>query len=147
MNAKEVLATVDTILVIDWPSKDVPESLALAGFRVIVRGGPGTKDYSVYQAHDGRVQVRPLGHAPERSDLIYAHRPFVELPQIITTARKLHAKFLWTQSGLSGPGAKDAQGCWVPEDEFQQARALVQSAGLLYLAEPYIADVAREIRA
>jgi hypothetical protein len=45
MNPKEILKTANTILVIDWPSKDVPESLARAGFQVIVKGGPGPGDY------------------------------------------------------------------------------------------------------
>ncbi len=43
MDLKEIFRTVQTILVIDWPSKEVPETLARAGFRVVVRGGPGLK--------------------------------------------------------------------------------------------------------
>jgi hypothetical protein len=41
MDLKEIF---QTILVIDWPSKEVPETLARAGFRVVVRGGPGPED-------------------------------------------------------------------------------------------------------
>jgi hypothetical protein len=147
VNAKESLSTCETVLVIDWPSKDVPESLALAGFHVIVRGGPGPEDYSVYEMNQGQVVVRHLGHPPERADLIYSYRPFSELPQIIATAQDLHAKTIWTQSGLSAAGVNDPQGCWVPIDELQSARNLVQSAEMNHVAEPYIGEVAREIRA
>ena len=38
MNPKETLKNIDIVLVIDWPTKDVPESLALAGFDVVVSG-------------------------------------------------------------------------------------------------------------
>ena len=40
MNPNETLKNIDTVLVIDWPTKDVPESLALAGFHV---AGPGER--------------------------------------------------------------------------------------------------------
>jgi hypothetical protein len=36
-------------------------------------------------------------------------------------------------------------GCWVAESESGQARQIVESAGLVYLEQPYIADVVRRI--
>jgi predicted CoA-binding protein len=141
MDLKEILKTVQTVLVIDWPSKEVPERLALAGFHVVVRGGPGPQDYSVYEVENGEVVRRPLGHALERADLIYAYRPLNELPGIVATAKSLGATIIWTQSGLSAPGVKDLQGCWVADAELQCARDLVQSVGLHYVTESYIVDV------
>lgn len=47
MNPNELLENADTIVVINWPSKDVPEALALAGFHVYVDGGPGPEAYPV----------------------------------------------------------------------------------------------------
>jgi hypothetical protein len=44
VNPKETLKDMNTVLVIDWPTKDVPESLTMAGFHVVVRGGPGPED-------------------------------------------------------------------------------------------------------
>ena len=41
VNAIEILRAVETVLVIDWPSKEVPGLLARARLRVLVRGGPG----------------------------------------------------------------------------------------------------------
>jgi hypothetical protein len=53
VNAKAIFKGVETVLVIDWPSKDVPESLARAGLNVVVRGGPGPEDYSTYEMNKG----------------------------------------------------------------------------------------------
>jgi sugar phosphate isomerase/epimerase len=151
MNLKEIFRTVQTILLIDWPSKELPETLTRAGFHVVVRGGPGPEDYSAYEldscrnlADDpGEVVVRHIGRAPERADLIYSYRPLRELPEIITTAKRLGAKTIWTQSGLSAAGVNDPKGCWVPEEALRQARDLVESAGLCYISEPYIGDAAQ----
>jgi predicted CoA-binding protein len=139
-----LLKAVETVLVIDWPSKEVPECLARAGFRVIVRGGPGPEDYSAYELKDGQVAVRHIGRAPETTDLVYSYRPLSELPEIIESAKRVHAKTVWTQSGLSAAGTKDPRGCWVPEQELRSARKLVEAAGLNYVTEPYIADIVRE---
>ena len=146
MNPKETLKNIDTVLVIDWPTKDVPESLALAGFHVVVRGGPGPGDYSVYELNNGKVVTQHLGRPPERAELIYSHRPVSELAGIIATAKGLGANTIWTQSGLSAAGVNSPKGCWVPEEELRLARNLVESAGLTYITEPYIGDVARQIR-
>lgn len=146
MNPKETLKNVDTVLVIDWPTKDVPESLALAGFHVVVRGGPGPEDYSVYKLNNGNVVTQHLGRPPEHAALIYSYRPVSETAGIIATAKGLGAKTIWTQSGLSVVGVNNPKGCWVPDEELRLARNLVESAGLTYITEPYIGDVAREIR-
>ena len=131
---------VDSILVIDWPSREVPQQLALAGFQVVVRSGPGPEDYTAYEVVNGEVTTRRTGRAPERADLVYAYRPLSELPQIIEAAKNLKARILWTQSGFSAEGVKDPKGCWLPADELLAARTLVESAGLVYVSEPYIAE-------
>ena len=146
MTAREILQTVRTILVVDWPSKDVPESLARAGFEVLVRGGPGPADFSVYELKGDSVEARRTGRAPERVDLVYSHRPLSELPRITDLALKLHAKTIWSQSGVLSNGGKDAKGCWLSPDDLRASRALVEAAGLTLLHEPYIGDVARELQ-
>ena len=147
MNARDILKNVQTILIVDWPSKEVPELLALAGFQVVVHGGPGPEDYSAYEVNDGKVTARRVGRPPERAELVYSYRPFSELPGIIAAAKDLRALTIWTQSGVTQGGKNDPKGCWLPEDELRRTRELVQSAGLTHIAEPYIGDVAREIYA
>jgi predicted CoA-binding protein len=112
-SAEEVLDHVDTILMVDWRSRDVPDTLARAGFSVVVHGGPGPEDYSAYERENGAVVVRPLGVAPEHGDLVYTHRPIDELPGIVSTAQAIGARTVWHQSGMASTGAKDptAAGC------------------------------------
>jgi hypothetical protein len=65
-----------------------------------------TVEYSAYElhssrslAHDpGEMVVRHIGRAPERADLTYSHRPLSELPEIITTARRLGVQTVFMQS-------------------------------------------------
>jgi hypothetical protein len=141
--AARVLAETRSVLVIDWPSRDVPASLAFAGFTVFVKGGPGPADYAAWELGGGEPVSRPLGREPDRVDLVYCHRPFGELPGIVTLARRLSARAVWWQTGLTGGGGKDPSGCWVSPEESHQARELAAAAGLGYIDDVYIADAVR----
>lgn len=147
MDWKEVLQEAKNVLVIDWPSKEVPETLACAGLHVIVRSGPGPEDYAIYECDASGTVTRRKERAPKATDLVYAHRPLTELPAIIATAKALHANAIWIQSGLSASGAHDPRGCWMRDEEQQRAAELVQAAGLKYFNEPYIADAIQQVRA
>jgi predicted CoA-binding protein len=144
--AREILARCRSVLVIDWPSRDVPAGLAAAGFAVTVKGGPGPRDYTTWEVTDGEVVTRPLGAAPEHIDLLYCHRPFGELPSIIETAQRLGAMAVWRQSGVNSTGARAPDGCWVPPGESQQGRELAEAADLSYIDDVYIAYAARGLR-
>jgi predicted CoA-binding protein len=147
MDWRELLRDVTTVLVIDWPSRDVPETLARAGFEVVVRSGAGPGDYSFYELDSAGAVTRRKGCAPENADLVYAHRPATELPAIIATAEAIHAKAIWTQSGFSSLGSRDASGCWIPDEEYQRFVELVRWAGISYFSQPYIADAVRQVYA
>ncbi|MDQ4069650.1 MAG: hypothetical protein M3203_09325 [Actinomycetota bacterium] len=71
----DILSDAETVLVVDWPSRDVPEALARAGLYVVVHGGPGPDDYAAYEDRDGDVVTRHLGHPPERADVVYVSAP------------------------------------------------------------------------
>ena len=144
--ASQVLAQARSVLVIDWPSRDVPATLAAAGFAVTVKGGPGPTDYTVWEVTDGEPVTRQLGHAPEHADIVYCHRPFGELPSIIAMAQGLGARAVWRQSGLTSTGAKAPEGCWTPAGESQRGRELAAAAGLNYIDDIYIADAVRAFR-
>ena len=141
MNSKELFETVHTVLVIDFPNKDVPEIRARAGFHVVVHGGPGPDDYSTFELNNGAVIARRGSRSPERADLIYAHRPLSELREIVDIAKALNAKTLWTQSGLASAGVKDTKGCWVSDEDLAFAQNLARSAGLNYITRPYSGSV------
>src|SRR6266545_835383 len=114
---EQILTSADSILVIDWPSRDVPETLTRAGYTVLVKGGPEPDNFSAWQLRDGEVVVAKLGRAPAHVDIVYAHRP-----------------------------AGDPTGVWLPDEEANQARAIVEQGGLHYVNAPYIADLVRELR-
>jgi predicted CoA-binding protein len=145
--AEPILAAARTVVVVDWPSRDVPDTLARAGYTVLVKGGPEPDSYSAYEVAGGEVVPRPTGAPPESADLVYAHRPVAELPGIVMLARRLGAGAIWLQSGLAADGSRDPHGCWLPAAEAQVAQGIVESAGLAYLAAPYIADEVRRLRA
>jgi hypothetical protein len=60
----------------------------------------------------------------------------------VETARDLGAHAVWVQSGLTAGGAKDPTGCWLPPEQSQEVRAVVESAGLAFVDDCYIVDVA-----
>ncbi len=146
MTAREILKSARTILVVDWPATDVPESLARAGFEVIVRGGPGPEDFSAYEMQGDAVVPRHVGRAPDRVEVLYSHRPLTELPGLLKFAVQLQAKAIWYQSGMASRGEKDPKGCWIEDGDSQESRALVEAAGLVFLYDSYIGDVARELQ-
>jgi predicted CoA-binding protein len=141
--AARMLAEAKNVLVIDWPSRDVPASLASAGFTVFVKGGPGPADYAVWGLASGEPVSRPFGRQPDRVDLVYCHRPLRELPGVIALAGQLGARAFWWQTGLTSGGGRDPSGCWAPPEQSRQARELARAAGLAYVDDVYIADAAR----
>ena len=143
MAADGLLRAVQTVLVVDWPSRDVPDTLALAGFDVHVHGGPEPDDYSVYRRDGDRVVVERTGRPPDRADLVYTHRPLDELPEIIESARRLGATVVWLQSGRASDGDRDPKGCWFPAEDSDAARTLVEAAGLAFVDDRYLPDEVR----
>jgi predicted CoA-binding protein len=134
-DALTVLREAETVVVVDWPAPEVPESLVRAGFTVFVKGGPGPRDYSVRELRDGDVVSRPLGDRPERVDLVYAYRPLSELPGIVAIGKELGARALWWQAGPSGP----------EPDDSRRARQIAGEAGLAYVDDVFIVDAVHEL--
>jgi predicted CoA-binding protein len=136
-----LLAGTKNIFLVDWPSRDVPDTLARGGFTVVSNDGP--EEYHAYEVDGGEVRTRDVGGPPKRAELVYTHRPIDELPEIVETARSLGAKAVWVQSGRDSGGGKDPQGCWMPPRESERAREIVEGAGLTYIDAPYIAEAVR----
>ena len=124
---QKVLESARRILIVDWPSRDVPDTLAGAGYAIFMKGGAAV------------LALEPV-------DMVYVHRPLAELEEIVATANSLGARAVWYQSGLTSTDVKDPKGCWLPEDASRAARALVESAGMQYVDDVYIADAVRRLR-
>jgi predicted CoA-binding protein len=127
----EVLQATECVLLIDWPNRDVPDSLARAGYRVASKEGPGVEDYKAYELNGAEVVTRNLGAEPDHADLVYTYRPFDELPEIVEFARHIGARAIWNETGPNTPGA-------------DRARQMVESAGLTYIDAPRITDAVRQ---
>jgi len=141
--AGQILRETGSILVVDWPSKDVPETLTRAGYTVLVKGGPEPDNYSAYEVQGTEVVSRRTGEAPAAADLVYSYRPIEELPGIVALAQRLGARAVWVQSGVASDGTKAPNGCWMDQAASRAAREIVESAGLAYIEAPYIADEVR----
>ncbi len=137
------LAGVRSILLVDYPTRDVPDALALAGLDVSVHGGPGPEDWFTYEVAGGEVVERRVGRPPEHADVVWTYRPLDELPEIVGHAQAVGAHTIWIHSGSAADGSREPAGCWLAEDDAASARTLIESAGFAYVDGPYIADVAR----
>jgi predicted CoA-binding protein len=124
VDPSDVLRSAKTVLLVDYPSREIPDTLARAGYVVFARGGPGPDDYLAYDVEGERITERRVGQPPRHADLVYVHRPLEELAGIVQDAQRVGARAVWCESGSEG------------------ARQIVESAGLVYVAEPPIVDVA-----
>ena len=144
-NYRDLLSTSTSFLLVDWPDRDVPDTVARHGFSVVSHDGPGPNEYNAYRVVDGIVQVQPVDGPPDRVDVVYAHRPIDELAAVVEEARMLNARAVWLQSGLDSQGVKNPRGCWMSADDSARARQMVESAELEYFDSPYLADAVREV--
>ena len=128
-DVRTLLAETRTILLIDYPGRVVPETLARAGFDVRTHEGPGPMEYGSYVVEGDSVVQGPRGAAPEHVDLVLSHRPVAELPGIVEEAARLGAKAVW----------------FTPEARGDGARELVEAAGLAYIDEPPLLDAVADL--
>ena len=142
-DADAILKTTRSVLVVDWPTKDLPETLFRAGYAVFVKSGPGPDDFVTYgSADDGSIRRDRIGR-PDRVDLVHVYRPIDELPGFVELAVALGATTLWFLSGVADDGARDPQGCRLPPERSAEARRIVEAAGLVYVERPAILEAIR----
>lgn len=143
-DVQRLLASAVTILLIDWPSRDVPDTLARHGFNVV-----------------SQTMTRPMQSTPTRSRATRSawntsgdyrsaptsctHRPVDELSEVVETAKTVGAKAVWIQSGRDRGGVKNPHGVWLAPDDSRRARDIVEVAGLEYVEAPYIGDAVRTL--
>jgi hypothetical protein len=74
LTPEQILSASKSVLVIDWPSRDVPNALTLAGFAVVVRGGPGEAEYSAYETSNEARQAHGLAKS---AGLEFLTQPYI----------------------------------------------------------------------
>jgi predicted CoA-binding protein len=109
---KSILEKIHTILLVDWPNRDVPRSLAQAGFTVFSYS-PGTYSQALIETtlpasmEDGLI-FRSIDHAPDAVDLVMIYRPPEEHAAIIRDqVLPLGAKLIWLQPPVESPKTKE----------------------------------------
>ena len=127
----DIIRTSRSVLLVDWPSPEVPATFVRAGWAVHVKGGPGPEDFSVWELVDGSPVSRRAGRRPANVDLIYVHRPLEELPAIVAMAEELGARALWYEPAPASAGTSP------------QLRSMVEAAGLLYVDNSDIVEAVR----
>lgn len=135
-----LLEETDQVLLIDWPGEDSPRSMLRAGFTVF---GQEPGGWLRYEIKHRQLQKHPIATPPAHVDLVYYYRPVEELPEYLSTARKLGAKTFWYQSGLASATTEYLRGCWLSAEMRTKVRRMVEDAGLIYIDEIYIGDAVR----
>jgi len=74
--------------------------------------GPGPDDYATYELHGAAVVARQVGAPPEHADIVYAHPPTAELPEIIAMAQQVGAKAIWCQTARAKGAASSSPRDW-----------------------------------
>ncbi len=128
INTKHILENTKAILLVDWPSPEVPRSLLKAGFIVF---GYSPDRYSAIELDDNENLVfRKLDDQPDSVDIVNVFRPEEEHAGIINSrVLPLKAKVLWLH-----PPVKSAS-----------TAALAAEYGLVFVEGIDIAEVARII--
>ena len=129
MTNDELLRDATCVYVIDWPSRDIPDTLARAGIDTLVHGGPRPDHVDRFAVgDDGEITITKVGQPPAQADFVFSHRPLDEIAGNIDAAKEVGAKAIWSTSGS-------------PE-----AKAAVEAAGLVFIDGPDLADEVRRVR-
>jgi hypothetical protein len=143
--ARRFLGEARSVLLVDWPSPDIPVALSRAGLQVWVKGGPTETDYARREMVGDECVSKPVGRAPDHVDLVYVFRPVGELPGLVDLARQLGARALWYQSGLAPDGKRDLAGTWLSDGDLLQAQMLAREAGFVFIHAERIAAAAVDL--
>lgn len=143
-DAVELLRSANDILLISWVTRDIPRTLVEAGFSVVSKNGPEPDNYGRAEIRDGNlesIRVDPPTHA----DLLHLDWT-LGFDEYLAQAKELGVRTFWYHSAKTKPPAPaDASGCWVPTRKSARLRAAVEAAGLTYVDDHYIVDVARRL--
>ena len=145
--ARGVLPAGAVVVLVDWPSPDVPRSLLAAGLTVLsvnhvrrtassysvadgeVVAGDGVDVLPAERRGDGDLVIRRLDAMPSHADVVCAYRPTAELAAITQMAVEFGAHTMWVQGDAA-----------LPDD----ARRIAEDAGIRVVEGVSIADAARE---
>ena len=144
--AVEALRAAERVLLVDWIGPEVPRVLSRTVPVVYGKVGPGADDWALVEPSDDGAGFRTTRiPRPERVDLLHLDWT-LGFDEFAAVAEQLGAQTFWYHSARTKPPAPaDNRGCWVPPAQSARQRARIEGAGLRYLDDHYIADVALQL--
>lgn len=131
VDAIALLRDARAVLLVDWPSREWPDSLVRLGLAVTAVEGPDR--YRAYELTEGGGVRVSHSARPTSADIVYAYRPLAELPDIIALAREVGAQAVWLDQ--------------LDADEVAPARVTVESARLVFVSAPSLPEAATALSA
>lgn len=118
---KQISEKIQIVLLVDWPSPDIPRALILAGFTVFSYSPDGYTQALTEMTQSGKqplVRFESLDHPPTNVDLVTIYRPAEEHAAIIRDhVLPLGARTIWLQ----------------PPVESAETRKIAQEQGLNFV--------------
>jgi hypothetical protein len=141
--AVSLLAAARTVLLVSFIGLEVPTALVEAGFDVVAKTGPGDDDWARAELVDGETHFTP-SPAPAAADLV--HLDWDDFDVYLELGARLGARTIWYHSARTRPPLPHSdRGTWLPGPQSAEQRAKAEAAGLRYVDDRYLADVAREV--
>ena len=142
--ALALLRAAKDILLISWVSKDIPRVLAEAGFSVVARNGPEPDHWDRAEVRGGEVVFTRVD-PPKQADLLHLDWT-IGFQEYLALARSIGVGTFWYHSSKTKPPTPaDVTGCWLPARKSARLREAVEAAGMRYIDDHYIVDIARRL--
>ena len=143
-DAVGLLRSAKEILLVDWVTKDIPKVLVEAGFSVVSKNGPGADDYGRAAVVDGELVFTHVD-PPTQADLLHLDWT-IDFDEYLAFASSIGVKTFWYHSAKTKPPAPaDVSGCWVPARKSVRLRQAAEAAGMHFIDDRYIVDIARRL--
>ena len=142
--AAELLRQAKEIVLISWVTKEIPRALLDAGFSVVAKNGPEPDDWGRAELRGDEVHFTKV-EPPTHADLLHLDWT-IGFHEYLALAQSIGVRTFWYHSSATKPPAPtDPSGCWVPARKSARLRAAVEAAGMGYIDDHYIVDIARRL--
>jgi uncharacterized protein YndB with AHSA1/START domain len=144
--AEEALRSAGSVLLVDWIGPEVPSVVSRVVPVVYGKVGPADDDWARVEPSSNDAGFEAVrGPRPDHVDLVHLDWT-LGFEHFLAEAVAMGAATFWYHSARTRPPAPaDDRGCWVPPRQSAEQRAKVEAAGLRYVDDHYLADVARRL--
>ncbi|HZU71372.1 MAG TPA: SRPBCC domain-containing protein [Acidimicrobiales bacterium] len=142
--ARRALGSAHTVLLVDWVLPEIPATIA-ARFPVVYgKIGPAEDDWAVIEPEGDSFRAVRSGR-PDHVDLLHLDWT-LGFDEFVGVAQQMGAHTFWYHSARTRPPAPASnRGCWVPVRQSARQRRVVEAAGMRYIDNHYIVDIAGDL--